>query len=73
MNKPILQAGRPGDLIMILKAAKTSLESLREQNRETGEPTEDFDVFAIAASTKLALQMWMGEIPVAEVPTIFQH
>ncbi len=62
MKKPILTPLKPGDLVMILDESLNALREIRATR-----PDDNLEVIGIAKSTVLALEMWLGHTPVAEV------
>ena len=65
MSKPILQPGRPGDLLLILQTALDETKRLKEC-AAAGEQADDA-AHGVAVATLEALCMWLG---IAEVPSV---
>ena len=63
----ILEPGRPGDLLMIFEVGVNAIEALKDKHFESGFCDQD-DLQSIARTLGLALEMWRGEIPVADAP-----
>ena len=64
-DRPILEPGRPGDLLLILREAKRGLDEIQARD------DSDMDaVHGIAIATLHALCAWLGIIDVPEVPDV---
>jgi hypothetical protein len=61
MTKPILEPGRPGDLVVILDTALAQLQELQEKY-----PNDLAVVYGTAIATYEALSMWLGLTPTAK-------
>ena len=68
-TKPILEPGRPGDLRMIFEVAVEDLHKLMLAGIGKG-GTDDDEVRAVALAMQKAIKMWLGEIPVDEMPIL---
>lgn len=62
MDSPILQPGRPGDLVMIVETAWASLQEIQRTD-----PGNNDEVRGVAVAAFEALSMWLGLKEVARV------